>query len=134
MEMFPSEVVITEFRIGNESLLQFLPELTRRVPLERFIVVTSYPSVASAVRFTRMGVLAYMAKPVSVTAILEMLRATGQDNPREDEDGWPTLDRTIWEYLSQVHNLAGSISEAARRLGLDPRSLRRMLAKYPPPR
>jgi ActR/RegA family two-component response regulator len=48
--------------------------------------------------------------------------------------GWPSLDRTIWEYINQVVVGAGTLSEAARRLGVDRRSLRRMLAKYPPSR
>jgi two-component system response regulator RegA len=43
-----------------------------------------------------------------------------------------TLDRAIWEFISQTVESAGTISEASRRLGLDRRSLRRMLSKYAP--
>lgn len=40
----------------------------------------------------------------------------------------------FWEYIHRVHCSAGSISEAAPRLGLHRRSLRRMLSKHPGPR
>jgi ActR/RegA family two-component response regulator len=38
----------------------------------------------------------------------------------------------IWQYINDVYASAGSMSEAARRLGLDRRSLRRMLNRTPP--
>ena len=62
---------------------------------------------------------------------------SGRHGTASESEGsytWPTLNRTIWEYLNQVYVSAGSMSEAARRLGLHRRSLRRMLAKYPPAR
>jgi ActR/RegA family two-component response regulator len=40
----------------------------------------------------------------------------------------------MWEVLNEAVETAGSVSGAARRLGLHARSLRRMLAKYPPSR
>jgi ActR/RegA family two-component response regulator len=45
---------------------------------------------------------------------------------------WPSLDRAIWDYLNQVFLASGSMSEAARRLKVDRRSLRRMLGKQAP--
>jgi ActR/RegA family two-component response regulator len=138
MEICRPELVISELKVGGHLLFGFLPKLTRVVSIDRFVIVTSYPSIATAVRLIRMGVSAYLTKPVSSSAVLKALNAAAEPHeatPDLDEEiSWPTLDRAIWEYLSQVHELAGSMSEAARRLGLDPRSLRRMLAKYPPVR
>lgn len=137
VELCKPQLVISELRVGGRLLFEFLPRLDRLSSLNRVAVATSYPSVATAVRLTRMGVAAYFTKPVSAKAILAELtsgwRGNGGGN-LEDLQSWPSLDRTIWEYLNQVYVSAGSMAEAARQLGLDRRSLRRMLAKYPPVR
>jgi two-component system response regulator RegA len=127
-------LVISELKVGAKPtfpLLQELPADGRLV-----VVATSYPSVATAVRAVRLGVKAYVAKPASAARILGAALEP-VDCPANGSGGaedWPSLDRTIWEYLNQVLVVAGSMSAAARRLGLDRRSLRRMLSKYPPPR
>lgn len=129
--------IVSELKIEGRSLLDYMNEVSGAVSIDRFVVATAYPSVATAVRFTRMGVAAYLAKPVLPQTILTALTMKAPDRSLTaviEPLTWPTLDRTIWEYLSQVCASAGSISEAARRLGLDRRSLRRMLSKYPPPR
>ena len=43
-----------------------------------------------------------------------------------------TLDQAIWEYIHLTIESAGSLSEAARRLGLWRQSLKRMITKYRP--
>ena len=134
MQRVKPAFVVSELRVGSDSLLRFLPELTSQMPLGRLVVATIYPSVATAVRLTRMGVAGYLTKPVSVRALLAIFGASqpAENDLPEEDLRWPTLDRAVWEYLWQVRMAAGSTSEAARRLGLDRRSLRRMLAKYPP--
>jgi ActR/RegA family two-component response regulator len=127
--------VVSELRVSGDSVFDFLPRVESAVSLDRFFVATVYPSVATAVRLIRMGVAGYVTKPVSHQAILEMFgrRALFADESEDQTMQWPTLDRTIWEYLCQVREASGSLALAARQLGLDRRSLRRMLAKYPPP-
>lgn len=131
--------IVSELRVEGRWLADYIDEVAGRVPVQTFAVVTAYPSVATAVRFTRMGIAAYLAKPVFAGDLMDALPvqrfaglsdAMGTTVPLS----WPTLDRTIWEYISRTCAAAGSISEAARRLGLDRRSLRRMLAKHPPNR
>ena len=130
--------ILSELKVNGKSLVDFMNEVAGAIPAHRFIVGTVYPSVATAVFLTRMGIAGYLAQPISVASLLEILveqRTPGESTTTAAEPmTWPTLDRTIWEYLSHVHLVAGSISEAARRLGVDRRSLRRMLAKYPPHR
>jgi two-component system response regulator RegA len=47
----------------------------------------------------------------------------------------PTLDRLEWEHIQRVlSDTGGNISESARLLGIDRRSLQRKLAKFPPSR
>ena len=131
--------IVSELRVDSRWLTDYIDEVAGRVPVQAFAVVTAYPSVATAVRFTRMGVAAYLAKPVLARDLMDALpvqRFGGVSDamPTTVPLKWPTLDRTIWEYISRTCAAAGSISEAARRLGLDRRSLRRMLTKHPPNR
>lgn len=132
------DLVVTELKVGGGHLFRALPVLLGKVPNALIAVATAYPSVASAVRATRLGCHAYLAKPVTARALLRAVALDGQccdaDGSDADSCEWPSFNRAIWEYLNQVYDAAGSMAEAARRLGLDRRSLRRMLAKYPPTR
>jgi two-component system response regulator RegA len=127
-------LIVTELRVDGRWAFDFIPEL--RVQLEhcKVVIVTVYPSIATAVHAIRIGFHGYFAKPVTARAILDAMESTNaerEEHPARDTR-WPTLQRTIWEYLNHVFVEAGTMSEAARRLGVDRRSLRRMLAKYPP--
>lgn len=53
---------------------------------------------------------------------------------REGSQPYLSLARAIRELLTQAVEDAGTLSGAAHPLGLRARSLRRMLANYPPPR
>jgi two-component system response regulator RegA len=47
----------------------------------------------------------------------------------------PSLERVEWEHLQRVlADCDNNISQAARLLGIDRRSLQRKLSKYPPAR
>jgi ActR/RegA family two-component response regulator len=128
--------LVSELRVCSHALLDFMKDVKDTLPADRFVVATRYPSIATAVHFTRIGVAGYLTKPIFVADLLEIIkeqRLAAEVAPNSpDQLPWPTLDRAIWEYLSRVHAAAGSVSEAARRLGVDRRSLRRMLGKFPP--
>jgi two-component system, response regulator RegA len=130
------DLVVSELRVGRSSVFDLIPHAKQRNPNCRLVVATAYPSVATATRAVRLGVDAYLPKPVTAALIVEVLeQSTMVAHSDSGEDYcWPSLNRTMWEYLNQVFAVAGSMSEAARRLGVDRRSLRRMLAKYPPAR
>ncbi|HEY0480572.1 MAG TPA: hypothetical protein VGD37_23810 [Kofleriaceae bacterium] len=133
------DLIAAEYRLGGkrlEDLLAVVPQ-----PLwPRLVIVTAYPSIASAVRAVKLGVGGYLMKPARGD---QVLRAAGYAAPGDAadvvalQDGtqpYLSLDRAIWEFLTQAVEDAGTLSGAARLLGLHARSLRRMLAKYPPPR
>jgi ActR/RegA family two-component response regulator len=128
--------VVSELRVDGRWLVDYLKGGGANLPFEKLGVVTAYSSIATAVQFARLGVAAYLTKPVTPQALLDELRRGRRANTNlcapSDPPVWPTLDRIIWEYVSQVYVSAGSISEAARRLGIFRYSLRRMLAKRPP--
>jgi two-component system response regulator RegA len=126
-------VVLLEMRVQEGQSLRLLPILRSASPTTRFLVVTAYGSVASAVQALRLGAENYLCKPVSADRVLHVLDAS-QNVQHTFPLEYPSLDRAIWEYIQFVLAEEGTISGAARRLGLHPRSLRRMLQKMPPAR
>lgn len=128
--------VASEVRVRGRWLTGYIGEVGSKVAARRFAVVTAYPSVATAVELTRAGVVAYLTKPVSPQALIDGFASAsiGAAAVVAEPLVWPSLGRVTWEYLSQVCVSAGSLSAAARRLGIHPRSLRRMLSKTPPAR
>jgi two-component system response regulator RegA len=126
------DLVVAEYRLAGKCVLDLLEAVPREL-WPRLIIVTSYGSVASAVRAIKLGIGGYLVKPASGAHVL---RAAGHDAAALEETPTPylSLDRAIWEVLSEAVEQAGTVSGAARRLGLHARSLRRMLVKYPPAR
>jgi two-component system response regulator RegA len=125
------ELIVSEMRIDGKWI--FDSAETLRQSGSRIAIATAYPSVATAIRAVREGFDGYMGKPATVDSILAAISGTHVVQDAR-EPSWPSLDLTIWEYINRVYVEAGSMSEAARRLRLDRRSLRRMLSKYPPPK
>jgi len=126
------DLVVAEYRLAGKCVLDLLEAVPREL-WPRLVIVTSYGSVASAVRAIKLGVGGYLVKPASGAHVL---RAAGREvaAPEETPASYLSLDRAIWEVLNEAVEQAGTVSGAARRLGLHARSLRRMLAKYPPSR
>jgi len=125
--------VLLETRVQEGQSLQFLPSLQDASPPTRFLVVTAYGSIAGAVQALRLGANDYRCKPISADALLHLLEEPGMDGGCP-EPVHPSLDRAIWEYIQFALSEEGTIAGTARRLGLQPRSLRRMLQKQPPAR
>ena len=65
---------------------------------------------------------------------MSMLRRFSKNgNPEDGKGRSPTLDRVEWEHIGRVlADCGGNITQTARLLGLDRRTLRRKLGKYPP--
>jgi two-component system, response regulator RegA len=97
------------------------------------VIVTSYGSVSGAVRAVRAGACGYFESPVAAHRILEHLDSDDVAAASAPVHR-PSLSRSRWEYLNHALDTHGSVAGAARGLGLDRRSLRRMLTKYPPQR
>jgi two-component system response regulator RegA len=133
------DLIAAEYRLAGKRLDDLLDVVPQ--PLwSRLVIVTAYASIATAVRAVKLGVGGYLIKPARGD---QVLRAAGYTVPGDAPDvvalqdtaqPYLSLDRAIWEFLTQAVEDAGTLSGAARLLGLHARSLRRMLAKYPPPR
>jgi two-component system response regulator RegA len=127
---------------GSASGLELVQRLIARHPSAVVVVLTGYGSIATAVEAVKLGAANYLTKPADVN---DLLRAFGVNatviataiptrtppsKPTPDEV--PSLARVEWEHISRVvADCGGNISQAARLLRMQRRSLQRKLAKYP---
>lgn len=125
------DFALVDLKLGAANGLDLIAPLRIACPAMRIVLVTGYASVATAVDAMKRGADHYLAKPVTVDAIL---RALGLSSAPATEPA-PTmtpLSRLEWEHIQQaLVDSAGSISGAARLLGMHRRTLQRKLAKRP---
>jgi two-component system, response regulator RegA len=128
----PGAAVI-DLKMPGESGLDLVRWLGEFHPKVRVLVLTGYGSIATAVHAMRIGASDYLTKPADADQIERAL--FGAAAPSTAEMPPPSLGRVEWEHLHRVlQECGGSISAAARALGIERRSLQRKLQKYPPPR
>jgi len=129
------EMAVVDLRMPGPSGLELVRDLKALDPGTRILVLTGYGSIATAIEAVRIGATYYLPKPADVDDILAAF-ARGEAPPLEpppSDYAAPSLARAEWEHISRVlSDCGGSVSEAARRLGLHRRSLQRKLQKYPP--
>lgn len=124
-----AELLIAELRLLDGPSLSTLEWVRSHFPAMRIVVTTEHGSIASAVRCSRIGIDSYYAEKVPIERLLWPSPASLSEEPVPMR-----LERAVWEYLNRVVDRAGSITRGADALGVDRRSLRRMLGKYMPPR
>jgi two-component system response regulator RegA len=132
---FDSAVV--DLRLEGESGIEVVSRLRQQAPALRIVILTGYGSIATAKEALRHGAVDYLTKPVDALQIEQALWGTIHSKEEvhqpADASSTPSLKRVEWEYLQRVlTDTGGNISEAARRLGIERRTLQRKLSKYPP--
>jgi len=121
-------MVVSELRFRDGNWPDLLEGLRALDPCPPMVILTGYGSVATVVSAIRGGVASYLTKPATADQVLAAVEHSPPPDPPLPH--WLTLDEAIWEYINRAVEHTGSIAEAARRLGLERRSLRRMLGKY----
>lgn len=128
----PLQAAVVDLRLENDSGLRLVPELVSRHPGIRVLVLTGYASVATAVQAIKMGASDYLSKPADVTDILRALEGDRAQAAREPRLERPSFRRFEWEYIQKVlSEHGGNITQTARSLGMERRTLQRKLAKRP---
>ncbi|WP_437896568.1 response regulator transcription factor [Sorangium sp. So ce124] len=130
------ELAVVDLRLPGRSGLDVVRELKAIDPRTSVVVLTGYGSIATALEAVRRGATHYVSKPADVDDILAAFaRADAPAEPASIEHEVPSLARAEWEHINRVlADCGGNISQAARLLGIQRRSLQRKLAKYPVPR
>jgi two-component system response regulator RegA len=125
--------ILLDMRLGNEDGLSLIPELKRRFPVSRLIVLTGYGSIPGAMEAVRLGADDYLLKPVGVDRIVAAFSGREKIAPLSFTGELPSLARVEWEHIQRVlSDCGGNVSHAAEALGIDRRTLQRKLSKIPP--
>jgi two-component system response regulator RegA len=121
-----------DLRMPGGSGLALVRSLRALRPEAVIVVVTGYGSIATALDAVRLGAAHYMTKPVDAGALLAAFARATQDVPIPADFEVPSLARAEWEHIHRVlSDCGGNISQAARMLRIQRKSLQRKLAKYP---
>lgn len=130
-EVRPAFAVV-DLRLADGSGLDIIEHLKIYHPTSRFIILTGYGNIATAVTAVKLGAVDYLAKPSDADEVCAALmrqpddKAAPPDNPM-------SADRVRWEHIQRVYELCDrNVSETARRLNMHRRTLQRILAKRAP--
>ncbi len=129
LENFQPDLALIDLRMPGKSGLELVRTLKQSLPMIRTVVLTGYGSIATAMEAVRLGASDYLTKPADAEQIDAALR--GHQIP--EEPSVPSLERVEWEHLQRVLNDCNhNVSQTARVLGIERRTLQRKLGKYPP--
>ena len=126
------EYAVVDLRIGTESGLELVKQLSELDENTRIVMLTGFASVATAVEAIKLGAVHYLAKPANADEVVTALQRTGGDASVSPAEQPLSVKRLEWEHLQKIlaeHN--GNISAAARALKMHRRTLQRKLAKRP---
>lgn len=134
LDAFSPDCAVIDLRLGSESGLMVARNLRKQLPAIRILILTGYGSIATAVDAMRLGAVDYLSKPADTDQIeAALFSETTAPAQKPLEPAVPSLERVEWEHMQRVlRDCGGNISETARRLGIERRTLQRKLAKYPP--
>ncbi|MBN8709890.1 MAG: two-component system response regulator [Verrucomicrobia bacterium 61-8] len=128
---FQPDAILLDLKMPGDTGLSLIPRLKAAAPSAKIVMLTGYGSIATAMEAVKLGCADYLMKP----ADSDQIEAALEGRPKSPEVDVPTLDRVEWEHLQRIlADCGNNISQAARLLGIDRRSLQRKLAKYPPAR
>jgi two-component system response regulator RegA len=132
----PPDLAVVDLRLpGLRTGLDVLQALLDIRPDTRAVVLTGYGSIATAIEAVRLGAAYYLPKPADADEVLAAFERNSPAAAAHPAEETPSLARAEWEHIHRVlEDCGGNISEAARRLGINRRSLQRKLQKYPPHR
>jgi two-component system response regulator RegA len=131
----PFAGAVVDLKLAGANGLEVIRRLRAVQGGLRIVMLTGYGSIATALEAVRLGAADYLTKPADADQILAKLHQEAAGDPAPAPVEVPTLARAEWEHLQRVlGDCGGNISQAARVLGIDRRSLQRKLGKYPPTR
>lgn len=123
---------ILEIRLHGESVFPLIRRIREVNRKARVVVVTAFPSIATAVQAIKLGACDYLPLPIDPLEAVDAL-LDRQCRRRIDSADTPlSVNRIEWEHINRVlTENRGNISAAARRLGMHRRTLQRKIGKHP---
>lgn len=132
----PTDLAVLDLRMPGKPGLVLLQELRKISPDTKFLILSGFGSIATAIDAIRLGATNFLPKPADADDILNAFARGDSDVEgvdAEEEVPVPTLAQAEWEHIHRIlADCGGNISEAARRLGIHRRSLQRKLRKRAP--
>ena len=126
--------VSVDLRMPGMTGLELVRELVQLLPGVHIVVLTGFGSIATAVEAVRLGARHYLTKPADANDLLAAFARTEPERSTISHEV-PSLARAEWEHIQRVlDECGGNISQAARLLRIERRSLQRKLAKHPVPK
>lgn len=133
------DFAVVDMRMPDASGVEVVQAIVPLCPGTKFVILTGYGSIASAVDALHRGAHHYLSKPIDADELTAaLMRIEGDNSTSAPEEtattpATPTLARAEWEHIQRVlADVGGNVSEAARRLGIARRTLQLKLKKYPP--
>tara|TARA_R100000027_G_scaffold52103_3_gene40829 strand:- start:5247 stop:5804 length:558 start_codon:yes stop_codon:yes gene_type:complete len=138
----PIHFAVVDLRMPDGNGLDLIGKLRSIRPESKVLILTGYGSVSTAKEALRQGAVDYLMKPTDAEEIEAAIHGCTEGASKASAGAIPStpvevpsLDRVEWEHIQRVlSDSDGNISEAARRLGIQRRTLQRKLQKYPPHR
>lgn len=123
-----------DLRMPGMSGMDLVKSLLEITPTLYIVVLTGFGSIATAVDAVRLGARHYLTKPADANDLLAAFARTDPGRAPITHEV-PSLARAEWEHIQRVlDDCGGNISQAARLLRIERRSLQRKLAKHPVPK
>jgi two-component system, response regulator RegA len=123
-----------DLRMPGMNGLDLVRELIALRPELYVVVLTGFGSIATAVEAVRLGAKHYLTKPADASDLLTAFARTDPGRTPIAHEV-PSLARAEWEHIQRVlDDCGGNISQAARLLRIERRSLQRKLQKHPVPK
>lgn len=120
------DLVVSELRLADDDGLELLRTVQRLAARTPFVFCTAFPSIQGAKAAIATGAHDFMTKPVTAAEVMARLRCP---SPALEAVRWLDLQSARDGYIDIMLQHCGSIAQTARVLGLDRRSLRRMLTR-----
>ena len=123
---------VVDMRLEDGNGLEIVPLLRAAREDVRIVMLTGYGNIATADEAVKKGAVDYLSKPADADEIFAALTATELSKPAPPQNPM-SADRVRWEHIQRVFELCDrNVSETARRLNMQRRTLQRILAKRAP--
>ena len=128
----PPAFAVVDLRLGDGNGLEVVKEIRKLKDDSRVVMLTGYGNIPTAVAAVKAGAIDYLPKPADADDVENALLALPESKASPPENPM-SADRVKWEHIHRIFELCNrNVSETARRLKMQRRTLQRILSKRSP--